>query len=177
MNEPSDSGADFEVRLATKADADGIRRVETAAFGRADEAGIVDAMRGTPDEVYSVVAEQGSKVVAHAYFTRVTINGMESLRGCALGPVGVEPELQSSGLGSAVIRAGIERCRATGWDVMFVLGDPGYYGRFGFELAAPSGFHYTSHDFDRGFQMQWLRTARTDGDETFVRYNRAFDDV
>ena len=82
-------------RLENPTDADAVRRVETAAFGRPDEAAIVDAIRGTPDEAYSIVGEVAGELVGHAYFTRVNVVEMPSLRTCALGPVAVEPPHQS----------------------------------------------------------------------------------
>lgn len=150
------AGDEIITRPEVPADLDAVRLVEVAAFGRPDEAGIVDAMRGTPEEVYSIVGEVAGEVLGHAFFTRVTVAEMPSLPACALGPVAVNPGHQLDGIGGAIIRDGIERCRADGWQAMFVLGEPRYYSRFGFKLAAPLGFHYSSHDFDRAFQMLWL---------------------
>ncbi len=161
-------------RLENPTDADAVRRVETAAFGRPDEAAIVDAIRGTPDEACSIVGELAGEVLGHAFFTRVTVAEMPSLRACALGPVAVEPGRQSEGIGGTTIRDGIERYKAEGWQAMFVLGDPRYYGRFGFELAAPVGFHYSNHDFDRAFQMQWLSGPPAGDAGGWVVYHSAF---
>jgi putative acetyltransferase len=165
---------ELAVRLEIPADRDSIRAVETAAFGRPDEAAIVDAIRGAEDEVCSIVGEVDGEVLGHAFFTRVAAAGMPSLRACALGPVAVFPERQSDGVGGTVIREGIARCKADGWQAMFVLGDPRYYSRFGFELAASHGFHYASHDFDRAFQMKWLSGPPANVAGGWVTYHRAF---
>ncbi|MBJ18772.1 MAG: GNAT family N-acetyltransferase [bacterium] len=55
--------------------------------------------------------------------------------------MGVDPSRQRSGVGSALIRESLRRCPEIGWQAVFLLGDPGYYARFGFGLAAPAGFH------------------------------------
>ena len=91
-----------------------------------------------------------------------------------LGPVGVLPDAQGRGAGSALIRAGIEACRALDWRLLFVLGNPAYYGRFSFVLAAPHGLHYESHAFDAAFQVQELRLGALAGVNGWVRYHAAF---
>jgi len=126
----------------------------------------------------SLVAELGEQVVAHVLLTPVVIEGDGACPPAgALGPVGVLPEQQGRGIGSALVRAGLAACPALGWQVCFVLGNPSYYGRFGFELAAPRGLHYASHDFDRGFQVQALAPGALTGARGWVRYHAAFDAV
>ena len=134
---------------------------------------IVEAIRGTSAEVLSLVAEREGALTAHVLFSKVVQS--DSRAACALGPVAVDPPLQGGGIGDALIRAGIERLRRADWALLFVLGDPGYYRRFGFELAAPHGWHYTSHDFDRAFQVMWLVGPRTGAaGERWVEYDKAF---
>jgi putative acetyltransferase len=94
----------------------------------------------------------------------------------ALGPVGVLPDAQGLGIGAALIRAGIEACRALDWRVLFVLGHPAYYARFGFQRAAPRGLHYASHAFDAAFQVQELVPGALVGVAGWVRYHAAFSE-
>jgi putative acetyltransferase len=121
----------------------------------------------------SLVAEADGALAAHVLFS--VVDADDAPRACALGPVAVDPPLQSRGIGDALIRAGIDRLRANGWPIVFVLGSPKYYARFGFELAAPYGWHYGSREFDRAFQVM-----RLDGNlerttvEKWVRYHPAF---
>jgi putative acetyltransferase len=61
-------------------------------------------------------------------------------RALGLGPVAVRPERQRTGIGSRLIRAAIDRVKRAGWQVIFVLGDPSFYGRFGFDSALAGGF-------------------------------------
>jgi putative acetyltransferase len=87
----------------------------------------------------------------------------------------VLPSAQGRGVGAALIRAGIRECRTLRWPLLFVLGNPSYYGRFGFQLASPHGLHYASHDFDAAFQVQELVPAALAGTTGWVRYHAAFD--
>jgi predicted GNAT family acetyltransferase len=61
-------------------------------------------------------------------------------RALALAPVSVAPERQKAGIGSALVRSAVERARQAGWEAVFVLGDPAYYGRFGFDAHRAAGF-------------------------------------
>ena len=157
------------IRAERASDARDVFAVESAAFGRADEARIVDAIRGSADEIASLVAVDGS-VVGHVFFTRVRITGARERFAAALGPVAVAPERQSSGIGGRLIRAGIEVVRPS-FETIFVLGNPRYYARFGFELALPFGFDY-AQGTERAFQTMQLAGARPAGGR--VVYHPAF---
>jgi predicted N-acetyltransferase YhbS len=80
----------------------------------------------------SIVAESEGVVVGHVITTRATIGGEPSL---GLGPIAVSPSLQGRGVGSALMRTTIERATALGESEIVLLGDPDYYGRFGFVRA------------------------------------------
>ncbi len=122
------------------------------------------------------MAEEAGRPVGHVLFSAVTIErGPKSPAAGALAPVGVLPAAQGRGVGSALIRAGIASAHGLGWQLLFVLGNPSYYGRFGFQLAAPHGLHYASHDFDSAFQVQELAPGALAGARGWVRYHPAFD--
>lgn len=130
--------ADGTVKLRPEipSDADAIRRLTDAAFRDAPhsdgtEAAIVDALRRVDALTVSLVAEADGAIVGHAAFSPVTIDGTHS-GWFGLGPVSVEPGRQRLGIGSALVRAGLDRLRAQGAAGCVVLGEPGYYGRFGF---------------------------------------------
>ena len=150
--------------------------VHEAAFGRPGEAKLVARLRQEARPCISLVAEAAGRVVGHVFFSPVTIEGARPNAPDAggLAPVGVLPDHQGRGAGSALIRAGIEASRALGWQLLFVLGNPAYYGRFGFVLAAPHGLHYESHAFDVAFQVQELTPGALAGVAGFVRYPAAF---
>ena len=125
-----------ELRAEAASDRAAIRDVVTAAFGRGDEAELVDALRASGDAVISLVAADAGRLVGHALFTGLAA----PFPALALGPVAVRPEWQRRGIGSRLIRAGLEAAAREGWLGVFVLGNPAYYTRFGFERGLASGF-------------------------------------
>jgi predicted N-acetyltransferase YhbS len=116
-----------------------VREVNLAAFPSEEEADLVDALR-TSDawlDGLSIVAEDSeANVVAHALLTRCHVDRTPAL---ALAPCAVLPRVQRSGAGSAAIRAGLDAARARGENLVVVVGDPGYYPRFGFNPASAFG--------------------------------------
>ena len=113
-----------------------MRAVVAAAFGQDDEADLVEALHAASDAAIALVAEHDGEVIGHVLFSP-----MRSPEGClGLAPVSVLPEHQSGGIGSKLIRAGIERAREERWRGAFVLGHAGYYPRFGFSPDAARGF-------------------------------------
>lgn len=104
------------------------------------EADIVDGLRAAGALTLSLVAiEDGDELLGHVAFSPVTIDGKD--RGWfGMGPVAVWPERQRSGIGSKLVRAGLERLRENRVQGVVVLGDPAYYGRFGF--CAQEGLRY-----------------------------------
>jgi len=113
-------------------------------------ADLVDALRASPDWIdgLSLVADAGEGLVAHILFTRALLDAPRRLVPVlTLAPVGVAPGYQRQGIGSALIRYGLELVRQRTEPLVFLEGDPAYYSRFGFE---PGGHH--------GFRRPSLRT-------------------
>jgi putative acetyltransferase len=161
------------IRAESQVDHAAVARIVTAAFGQDAEAKIVDTVRGTASEVLSLVAEEDGVLAAHVLFSTVTLT--DPRRACALGPVAVDPPRQSRRIGDALIRAGIAKLRTDGWQLLFVLGNPKYYARFGFVPAAPHGWHFGSHALDRAFQVIVLDGSTLgSGEERWIRYHPAF---
>ena len=159
------------VRPEQPEDARAVWTVHEAAFARPDEAKLVARLRQEARPCVSLVAERDARVIGHVFFSPVALEGA---RAGGLAPVGVLPAEQGRGAGGALIRAGLEASRALGWELLFVLGNPAYYGRFGFTLAAPHGLHYESHDFDRAFQVQELAPGALARCRGWVHYHPAF---
>jgi putative acetyltransferase len=124
------------VRSETPGDVAAIRIVEEIAFDRSAEARLVDDLRAAGDSVFSLVAVDDGTVVGHALFSRMK----SPFPALALGPVAVLHEYRRTGVGSRLIRQGIARSEASGWLGIFVLGDPAFYRRFGFDVGKASGF-------------------------------------
>ena len=129
------------IRYARANDHSGIDAVLEAAFGRRDEAALVARLRADEDVMFELVAEEAGEVAGHVLFSRLWADRYELY--AALAPLAVRPGQQRGGLGSALVRAGLESAREFGCHGVLVLGDPAYYGRFGFsaqtaaEVRAP----------------------------------------
>ena len=122
------------IRLERPGDAPQVRAMLEAAFGGAAEADLVDKLRADGDLVLSLVAEHGG-VAGYVAFPRLTLDlGERSVPVVGLAPVTVAPDRQRQGTGSALIRAGLARMKDRGERLVFVLGEPACYGRFGFEV-------------------------------------------
>ncbi len=126
----------MRIRPAVASDYAAIRAVTEAAFNEStgDEAGIVEGVRTEGLALIELVAEDEGRIVGHILFSRMRTDPPLAVAG--LGPLGVSPAVQSTGIGSALSRAGIEACRAAGTQAVVVLGHPPYYPRFGFSAAA-----------------------------------------
>lgn len=126
----------MQIRAERPEEVDEIRSLTTAAFrdmlySSQTEAAIVDALRDAGALTISLVAVQDGGVVGHVAFSAVTISdGSNGWYG--LGPVSVRPDQQRKGIGQALIHKGLELLQHIGAQGCVVLGDPGYYSRFGF---------------------------------------------
>lgn len=124
------------VRAERDGDIDGIRTLTEAAFKMAAHADgtehiIIDRLRAAGALTLSLVAEADGVLVAHVAFSPVTVSdGSRDWYG--LGPISVDPARQGEGIGSKLVRAGLEQLKAMGAAGCVLLGDPAYYSRFGF---------------------------------------------
>ena len=136
-------------------------------YSDGDEQDLINALRADGALALSLVAERDAEIIGHIAFSRVDIDGHPGTW-FDLGPVSVKPGLQSLGIGSALIREGIERIRAMGADGCVLLGYPAYYGRFGFAHDPQLTYNGEAHP---NFQQLTFRGATPKGD---VRYHPAF---
>jgi putative acetyltransferase len=127
------------IRSETAADRDAIRRVNELAFPGREEADLVDALRGSgawlPE--LSLVAEDDSGIVGHVLFSVVALDSGPDL--LSLGPMAVLPDRQRAGIGTMLVRRGLELAKGTNYPLVVVLGHPEFYPRFGFVPARPQG--------------------------------------
>ena len=124
------------VRDAQPEDFEAIRSLLIAAFDGDVEAKLVEHLRSDGDAEIELVAAEEERIVGHILFSPM----VRPERTLALGPVAVLPERQATGIGSRLIRAGHDLARSRGWTASFVLGEPGYYCRSGYDPALAEPF-------------------------------------
>lgn len=124
------------VRPERTGDGAAINDVIVHAFGRTDEARLVAQLRQDGDAAISLVAIDGDAVIGHVLLSPMSA----PFRAVGLAPLSVAPVHQRRGVGAALVNAAIAQARHDGWSAIFVLGDPAYYGRFGFRADLAIGF-------------------------------------
>lgn len=130
------------IREATNEDLDAVLEVERRAFGRDSEANLVGDLLVDASAAprLSLLAIEHGRPVAHVLFTAVNVVGAEpSVRASILAPLAVVPEVQGHGCGRRLVENGLLRLGDSGVQMVFVLGDPSYYARFGFTSAGRRG--------------------------------------
>jgi putative acetyltransferase len=167
------------VRREHRTDRAASRAVHVAAFDRGDgepaEARLLDALRDCEGwlPALSWVAEIDGRVVGHNVCTRGHVSGVPCV---GLGPIGVLPACQQDGIGSALMHAMIGAADAAGEPLIVLLGDPGYYSRFGFVESTMHGVTPPQEQWGSHFQL--LRLSAWD--ESIIgtfRYAAPFDDI
>lgn len=166
------------VRQESPTDYPAIYNVNIAAFKRSEEANLVDRLRSTNSFVpdLSMVATAEGKVIGYILFTKINIVGEncneESL---ALAPIAIHPEWQSKGVGSTLIRNGLNKAKDIGYKSVVVLGHQDYYPRFGFIPTNKWGikppFNVPAQLF-MGLELQ--ENAFADMNGTVVTYSKEF---
>ena len=148
----------MKIRTASRTDKDDISRINLAAFPEEENKLISNlatdllALKTTPITL-SLVAESEASTVGHAAFSPVTFTNCESIQGYILAPLAVKPCRQKTGIGSSLVEDGIRRLSKMDVDILFVYGDPKYYGRFGFSAAIAEPF---KPPYDLQFPFGWL---------------------
>ncbi|MHB8961078.1 MAG: GNAT family N-acetyltransferase [Candidatus Limnocylindrales bacterium] len=168
------------IRLETPGDEPGVRRVHAAAFPGPEEAAIVDEIRQlAPAGWQSIVAvDRSGDIVGHVLLSPCPVeddHGNRVGEVLALRPIGVLPEMQYRGVGSALITAAVSLAIARGVPALVLLGQPAYYPRFGFMPARSCGLQPPADAWPDAAWMARLLPAWQDGLRGRVRYPRAFE--
>lgn len=174
MNEAKHS---IRIREELPCDIEAIVEVHDIAFGRQTEGMLVNELRNEGVIVASIVAEANGKVIGSAVFSKLSTTGASAsaMKAAALAPVAVLPTFHRRGIGEHVIEMGLKLCADRGYQAVFVLGDPHYYGRFGFSSALAKRFD-SVYRGPHWMAMELVRGA-LDGVSCVVRYPQPFSDV
>jgi len=165
------------IRPEEPADVEVIHSIHKSAFPTEAEARLVDRLREERKIALSLIAEVEKGVVGHVAFSPVSVDPQSpAKRGLGLGPVAVQPEWQRKGIGEQLIIRGIEDCRRDGYSYMVVLGEPEYYGRFGFRRASMFGLG-NEYGVDDPFMALELNLGGLPKVPGVIKYVKVFSEV
>jgi putative acetyltransferase len=167
------------IRTESPADVRQVRTINEQAFGQPMEADLVDRLRASCREGLSLVADDAGAVVGHILFTPVVIDSTgRRVEGMGLAPMAVLPGRQRQGIGSSLVRRGLEMLRERGCPFIVVVGHPQYYPRFGFDRAAGHGLESEWEGIpEDAFMVLILDAAAMSGVSGVARYRREFSEL
>jgi putative acetyltransferase len=165
------------IRSETPEDYAAVYRVNALAFGSESEAALVDKLRAVNPHI-SLVAVKDAEVVGHIFFSPVSVESEDAnFTALGLAPMAVLPEYQNQGIGSRLVRQGLKESERLGHDIVFVLGHPDYYPRFGFSPAKAKGIGCEYPVPDEVFMVVELKPEALGGRTGLVRYRPEFAEV
>jgi putative acetyltransferase len=165
------------VRIEAEQDWPAVRAVNESAFETTAEANLVEELRRQATQIVSLVAVDEGSVIGHILFSPVTLTGNPELKIAGLAPMAVSKEYQNRGVGSLLVRAGLDECAGLGFGAAVVLGHPGYYPRFGFTPAAAYGIVCEFDVPEEAFMVAELKAGYLHGATGTIRYHAAFANV
>jgi len=166
------------IRAETNEDHAAVRRVNELAFEQPNEADLVDALREKAHPYISLVATVDDQIVGHIFFSPVSIESeKETFTAMGLAPMAVLPAHQNQGIGSLLVREGLQECERLGFDIVVVLGHPKYYPRFGFKSASSKGLRSEYDVPDDVFMVLELKPGVLEGRNGLVKYHPEFGKV
>lgn len=163
------------IRSETPEDRADIHHVNVKTFGQESEAELVKKLRNRGMLIVSLVALSDVQVAGHIAFSPVTVKSEDSsFQAIALGPMTVLPEYQRKGIGSQLVRAGLEECRHLGHAIVVLVGHPDYYPRFGFMPARSKGIECEFEVPDEAWMLLELRGGALSGGRDTVTFQPEF---
>lgn len=157
----------LKIRRSTESDRIAISGIHASAFGQEQGQEIVELVNGLLDDetaapLLSLVAEIEGRLVGHILFTLAKLQYDQKISARILAPLAVSSDFQSEGVGGALIREGLKQLAESGVDLVFVLGHPDYYPKFGFQTAGLLGFE-APHPIPSEHEDAWMVRELTAG--------------
>jgi putative acetyltransferase len=166
----------MRIRAEAAADHAQVHELNVAAFGGDAEARLVGLLRARASPLVSLVADEGGALAGHILFSPVSLPGIEGLA-MGLAPMAVAPMRQRSGIGSALVMAGLAHCEELGALAVVVLGHPEFYPKFGFSPASRFGLRCEYDVPAEVFMAIELRADALRGASGTVKYHAAFSQL
>ena len=165
------------IRAEEQRDWTAVHAVNVSAFETPAEADLVDALREQAEPLVSLIAEDNGAIVGHIMFSPVSLSGHAALKIVGLAPMAVAPGHQRNGIGSSLVRAGLEQCRQLGFGAVVVLGHPTYYPRFGFSSSTRFGIGCEYEVPEEVFMLVELEAGFLRDASGRVKYHIAFSNI
>lgn len=163
------------IRTEIGVDAASIDSLLRRCFPTSAEAELVQQLREDGLLTLGVVAtDDEGQVLGYAAFSPVTL-AEEDRQWVGLAPLAVDESVRKQGLGKQLIYEGLDTLNELGYAAVVVLGDPAYYGRYGFEPAARYGLHSRWQESEAAFQVYKLAEDAFSGIEGRIEYSAPFN--
>jgi putative acetyltransferase len=168
----------MNIRKEQPEDIAAIRGLNIAAFGRLQEANLIEKLRTNGGIWLSLVAANEDQIVGHILYSRVTAgSGEKKIVWAGLGPMAVLPEYQRRGIGAKLIDFGTTRLKQSSCPFIVVLGHAEHYPRFGFRPASEYGLRCEWNVPDNAFLALVLDESKISGLSGFAKYQGEFSSV
>ncbi len=169
----------IKIRKENPKDYLSIKELNDLAFGQTQESELIDKLRKNGDKLLSLVAVDDKKRVGHILFTLVIIDtNYGPVQGMGLAHMAVLPKYQNNGIGSLLVKKGIDLLKDKNCPFIIVLGHPEYYPRFGFEKASLHNIKCQWNDVpEEAFMILILDEKKMSGVSGMGRYRNEFNDV
>ena len=166
------------IRLEDPGDVPKLFRVYLEAFGRFQEAVLVNSLRENHGLLLSLVAISAPTLVGGVAFSPITLEPTVSgLHLAGLAPLAVLPAYQRQGIGSSLVQVGLQQCREQGVDAVFLLGEPEFYGKFEFGPASSFNIRCEFEVLDTYWLAKELRPGALSGVSGLARYRPEFQEL
>ena len=162
----------MNIRSEKKIDIDSITKIHDLAFNGMEEGIIVKNLRESDNLTISLVYEGDGGLIGHVGYSLMHDKN-KKIVGVGLAPLGVLPDFQKNGVGRKLVENGNKIAQDLGHDLIFVLGDPQYYLRFGFELARE--YNYFSDYDPEGNHFMVMGVKYKKKEKVIVYYSSDFD--
>lgn len=170
----------IQIRPEYKNDISTISMINDMAFGQGNEGNLIIKLRKNRNFIkdLSLVACMGDEIIGHILFSKIIIkNGNEEFESLALAPMSVIPELQGLGIGSELIKKGLQKATKLGYKSVIVLGHENYYPKFKFTPASQFQITCPFEVPDANFMAIELEKGSLKNVSGCVEYPKEFNDV